>query len=399
MKSKRSRPWWGPFTIVLVAGLVACGGGGSTALLCQRCASDGDCQGAPCFQDVSGQRFCGGSCASCPSGYSCQPVASTSGDVIETCFPDSESCADSVQPGGDLGGGAPPDGPIPPAPGDLGGGIPVGGAIGPTGGTVDRIFFGFTGDTRPAQCGGAYPQATINSIYTQMKTRGVQFALDQGDHMFNCGSGTSAFVGAKQQIGDYVSAASLLGKTVFMTMGNHECTGEASTLCTLSSYGGNPNYTAFMDALAPVSAKPYYRVDVMTNSGLAVLLVVADDAWDAAQQTWLTAQLTDADQHAKYTFVSKHHPKGNTDHPEFKQIYDLVTSHKYTLFFTGHSHLYKREFGDPRTLVIGCGGAPLAGGNFFGFGTALQGADDRIYVQIYDQATGNVMDSFDVAPQ
>jgi len=283
-------------------------------------------------------------------------------------------------------------------PSDMGG-IPVGGPVGPTGGTVDRLYFGFTGDTRPAQCGGTYPKTIIDNIFTLMKGNGVQFALDQGDHMFNCGSGASATAAAKTQMGYYTSAAALLGKTVFMTMGNHECTGESSSLCTLSSYGGNANYTAFMDALAPVAAKPYYRFDVMTKTGLAVFLVVADDVWDSAEQSWLTTQLTDADAHAKYTFVTKHHPDGNTDHPEFQAIYDLVRQHKYTLFLTGHSHLFKRQSNDPRAMVIGCGGAPLAGGTFWGYGTALQGTDDRIYVTIHDQSTGNIVQSFDVAPQ
>src|SRR4029079_7088465 len=118
-----------------------------------------------------------------------------------------------------------------------------------------------------------------------------------------------------------------------------------------------------------------------------------------AQQTWLTQQLADADLHAKYTFVSKHHPDGNTDHPEFQQIYDLVTAHKYTLFFTGHTHEYRRQRRDSRALVIGCGGAPLANsGGFWGYGTALQGPDDRIYVTEYDQATRHVIDQFDVGP-
>jgi hypothetical protein len=326
----------------------------------------------------------------------------TSG-LAQTCFPDTEAC----MPGGGGGGGGGSDGgaggpdlagPAKPIP-DMGG-IPVGGAVGPTGGTVDRLFFGFTGDTRPDQCGGAYPQTIINNIFTGMKKDGVQFAVDQGDHMFNCGYGASAVQGARDQMQNYVSAATLLGKTVFMTMGNHECSGEASTLCnTISSYNNNPNYTAFMDTLAPISKLPYYRFDVQTKTGLAVFLVVADDVWDANEKSWLTTQLTDADAHAKYTFVSKHHPDGNTDHPEFQQIYDLVTSHKYTLFLTGHSHLFKREYNNQRAMVIGCGGAPLAGGTFFGYGTALQGTDDRIYVSIYDQSTGNVTDSFDVGPQ
>jgi hypothetical protein len=181
-----------------------------------------------------------------------------------------------------------------------------------------------------------------------------------------------------------------------MTMGNHECSGEATNLCPPQVYGANPNYTAYMDALRTVSDKPYYRFDVQTVSGKAVFLVVADDAWDDTQRAWLEQQLTDADAHAKYTFVSKHHPDGNTDHPEFQDIYDLVTAHKYTLFFTGHSHLYKRR---QRVLVVGVGGAPLFGGSFFGYGTVKQNADDSISVSMFDVMTGNVQDQFTVAPQ
>jgi hypothetical protein len=276
------------------------------------------------------------------------------------------------------------------------GGIPVGGPVGPTGGTVDRLYLGFTGDTRPDDCGTVYPTMIINDIFTKMKAQNVQFALDQGDHMFNCGSD---FAGARDQMNLYVAAANLLGKTVFMTMGNHECSYSATTLCSALPYGTNPNYTAFMDALKPISGKPWYRFDVTTNAGLAAFIVVADDAWNSDQQSWLTAQLADADAHAKYTFVSKHHPDGNLDHPEFQQIYNLVLQHKYSLFFTGHSHLYRRQSGDPRAIVMGIGGAPLAGSSYHGYGTVVQGTDDRLYVTIYDQATGNVQDKFDVAPQ
>ncbi len=375
---------------------LGCRSSGSPQLLCSTCTDDTECGGSPCFQDVSGSRFCGSSCTSCPDGYSCQPVSGTGGQVVETCFPASELCpilgADAAS-----GTGGPTGVDAGPLSGDLG--IPAGGSVGPKGGTVDRLFFGITGDTRPDVCGGTYPQTTINNIFIGMKQKGVQFAVDQGDHMFNCGSTSSAFTGAKQQMAKYTAATALLGAPVFMTMGNHECTGTSSALCTANSYGGNANYTAFMDALMPISMKPYYRIDVMTHSGLAVFVVIADDAWDTTQQQWLTTQLTDADAHAKYTFVSKHHPEGNMDHTEFPQIYNLVRQHKYTLFLTGHSHLFKRQPNDPRALVIGCGGAPLAGGSFWGYGTVLQGADDRIYVQIYDQATGNVMSAFDVAPQ
>ncbi len=373
--------------------LPACGSTRATNALCAFCDNDSQCGGNPCFADVSDQRFCGRSCDACPDGFSCATVMGTGG-LAQTCFPNTESCASTMVGGTDDGGtGAVNDGGTTP-------GIIVAGPVGASGGTVDRLLFGITGDTRPAECApSAYPQSIINNIFTGLKNQNVQFAVDQGDHMFNCGSGPAAVVGAQQQMANYVGAASLLGKTVFMTMGNHECSGEATTLCTLGSYGNNANYTAFMDALQPIASTPYYRFDVMTASGLAVFLVLADDVWDATEQGWLTQQLTDADARAKYTFVSKHHPDGNTDHPEFQQIYDLVTQHKYTLFLTGHSHEYRHSRKDVRTVVIGCGGAPLASGSFWGYGTVRQGTDDRIYVTVYDQATGNVQDSFDVAPQ
>jgi calcineurin-like phosphoesterase family protein len=380
---------------------IGCGNNAPGHLICAFCNDDSQCGGNPCFQDVSGQRFCGAPCDSCLPGFSCQPLAGTNGVVVKTCFPDNETCLGTPGPnqsGGDSADMAVDPGPPPDFAGSANpvGGIPVGGPVGPTGGTVDRLFFGFTGDTRPDNCGTAYPTMVINDIFTKMKANDVQFAVDQGDHIFNCGSD---FSGARDQMNLYVNAAALLGKTVFMTMGNHECTYSASQLCSANPYGTNPNYTAFMDALKTVSAKPYYRFDVKTNTGLAVFLVVADDAWSTEQQTWLTAQLTDADANAKYTFVSKHHPDRNTDHPEFQQIYDLVRAHKYTLFLTGHSHLYKRQSTDPRAIVMGIGGAPLAGTTYHGYGTALQGTDDRIYVNVYDSTTGNVRDKFDVAPQ
>jgi hypothetical protein len=373
-------------------GSLGCSSTGATNLLCTYCETDEQCRGNPCFQDVSGGRFCGKPCdTGCPSGYSCQTVVGTNPGTQRTCFPNSEAC---VPPGtGDMTGSS--------SSFDLAGAdliIPVGGQVGPSGGTVDRLYFGFTGDTRPAQCDGSYPQSVINGIFTGLKNQQAQFVIDQGDHMFNCLGGPT---GAAAQIADYLSAASIFGKTVFMTMGNHECTGESTSLCsTLGSDGTNTNYSAYMNAMRKLGFQvPYYRFDVMTASGLAVFLVVADDVWDSTEEAWLTQQLTDADAHAKYTFVSKHHPDGNTDHPEFQTIFNLVTSHKYTLFFTGHTHEYRRERSKPRVMVIGCGGAPLAGSSFFGYGTALQNADDSITVNVYDQATGNVMDSFSVSPQ
>src|SRR5579871_2059760 len=62
------------------------------------------------------------------------------------------------------------------------------GTVGPTGGTVSRLFFGVTGDTRPANCDDVanYPTQTITQIFSDMNTAGVQFALATGDHQYVC---------------------------------------------------------------------------------------------------------------------------------------------------------------------------------------------------------------------
>jgi hypothetical protein len=326
--------------------------------------------------------------------------------VVTTCFPDSESCAASSPGAADAGiptsdgavadGGKTPDGPVGCAP-------PSGGTVALSGGTVDRLYFGYSGDTRDSAASNGYSaglQMTINNIFTQMGKKGVEFALDGGDHME-----ASSASQAQANMASYESAAALLGKPVFMTMGNHECaTSFDAQDCGYSgALTSDYKLKAFMTSLKNMTGatSPYYRFDVMTGTGKAVFLVVADDAWDATQQTWLTQQLTDADSSAKYTFVTKHHPDGNTDQPQFQQIYDLVTSHKYTLFMTGHSHEYKHQYSDHRAVVMGLGGAPFDNPNqhWWGYLTVMQCPDDHIYVTAYDQATGNPQDTFNVPPQ
>jgi hypothetical protein len=390
----------------LALALIGCNGtiGGDASLLCQACASDSDCNGNPCSKDRSGRLFCGAPCDSCPTGYSCQTVTSSSGTSVPSCYPDSTLCAT-----------APPVGDMATKSGGKDGGsrgfdlanssvdcsVPKGGTVSLAGGTVDRLFFGYTGDTRPSATSTSYPsqlQSVINNIYTQMGTRGVEFALDGGDHME-----ASTSTEASTQMGNYITAIGKLGKPVFMTMGNHECSKSFTTDCGGGEVNTDTKGAAFMSALKSTigATEPYYRFDVNTNSGKAVFIVIADDAWDSTQSTWLDAQLTDADTNAKYTFVSKHHPDGNTDQAVFQTIYNTVTSHKYTLFMTGHSHEYKQQWTDSRAVVMGLGGAPFDNPKqmWWGYFTAMQCSDDNIYVTVYDESTGNIQDSWSVSPQ
>ncbi|HEX6838165.1 MAG TPA: metallophosphoesterase, partial [Polyangia bacterium] len=397
---------------ILVAAMVVVTGCGSptaaTNFLCRSCTTNADCGGNPCFTDGTGSQFCGAPCGACPDGFDCQALAGSDGVVVKTCFPVNTSCAATLGGpdmgaggtggGGGGGGGGGPMGDmafIPCTP-------PTGGNVTATGGTVDRLYFGYTGDTRDSSSSNGYSsglKTVINNIFTRMKANGVEFALDGGDHMEASSSGE-----AIANMADYASAAALLGKPVFMTMGNHEC--ETAFNTQDCGYAGAATsdfkMSAFMTQLKNMTGQtlPYYRVDVMTSTGKAVFLSVADDAWNQTQQDWLTAQLTDADTTAKYTFVSKHHPNGNSDQPAFQQIYNLVTSHKITLFLNGHSHLYKHYPSNPRAVVMGLGGAPFDGSQmWWGYLTVMQCPDDRINVQVFDQATGNVQDQFSVPPQ
>jgi hypothetical protein len=404
--------------LIFVCLLTGCGGsaGPTTEALCVACNTDNDCAGNPCYADKSGMHYCGAPCDSCPAGFACLNLPGSTGQVTPTCFPTNGLCSatpvnngrDMSMPGGggsDGGGGNHPDlaggGPPPTCT------TPKGGTVTGAGGTVDRLYFGYTGDTRDMSSGSGYSSglnSVIRGIYTSMGKLGVEFAMDGGDHMeaSNQSEATAC-------MSDYMSAAALLGKPVFMTYGNHECSQSynSGNSCGSNGWMTDPKSVPFMNALTQMTGatKPWYRYDIMTSSGKATFLVVADDAWGSSpggeEETWLTAQLTDADANSKYTFVSKHHPLGNSDQSYFATIYSLVMSHKYTLFLTGHSHEYKHQYSDHRSVVMGLGGAPFDNPNqmWNGYLTAMQCPDDHIYVTVYDSSTGSMMDSWNVPPQ
>lgn len=285
------------------------------------------------------------------------------------------------------------------ATGDLSlGEVPGPGTIGQSGGAVDRLWFAFHGDTRPPECDqtNLYPTEIIQSIFKREAEKQVQFAVDLGDHMYVC---NNSFDEAETQMGLYMSAAALLGRPTFMTMGNHECLNGA--ICMPGS--GDANSTVFLKALAPTSPLPYYSFDVTTRSGLATFVVVADNFWSDTQRQWLEATLAKADTDAKYTIITRHHPIDNSQLSN-RAIWQIIQSHKYSLFLAGHSHSYHHDMAldaSKRSLRCGCGGAPISTypGAFYGYGTVLQGPDDRLYVTIWDQATDAIQDAFSVAPQ
>ncbi len=277
--------------------------------------------------------------------------------------------------------------------GGAGGGSATAG-VGPSGGTVTLLRFALTGDTRPPQCGQTtqYPTAIIDAIADAATAQHAQFGLDLGDHMFVCNNDLQA---ATAQMNLYTGATGRFSGTWFMTMGNHECT---SGPCLLGSQ--NANYVAYMRALAPVASKPYYAFHVETSLGRVTFVIIADNAWDSAQQQWLESTLTDADAHATYTIVARHHPEGDTSVASNPTSMSIVRQHKFALFLTGHTHEYHHQTTDNgRDVVIGIGGAPLlSAGTFNGYAMVEQLPTGRLQVSVYNLAGNLLQDQWSVGP-
>jgi hypothetical protein len=317
--------------------------------------------------------------------------------------PGSPATRTGAAPTGD-GGAASPESPPPGTAGggaaDLGVVPPVGGggqksAVGPQGGSVTLLHMGLTGDTRPSACEdtAGYPTAVINAIADQFEMRGVDFVLDLGDHMYVCNDDLSV---ANTQMGLYMQATQHFSGTWFMTMGNHECW---KGPCLSGST--NANYVAFMKALKPVSpTTPYYSFDISTMKGLMTFVVIADNAWDATQSSWLDARLTTADAKATYTIIARHHPEGDTTIATNADSLAIIRAHKFSLFLTGHEHTYKHLTADQgRDLVFGAGGAPLlAGGAFHGYVILDQQATGNLTLTVYDVSTNTVQDTWTATP-
>jgi hypothetical protein len=272
--------------------------------------------------------------------------------------------------------------------------VPLGN-VGRDGGTVQRLFFALTGDTRPGGCDDTahYPSTAIEQIARSMKALHVQFALDLGDHMFVCNGSVEE---AKVQMGEYMSAIAQGPSTFWMTMGNHECGHLREWGVCLPGLGADANFDVYMSALhRPV---PWYSTDVQTSNGLARFIFIADDAWCVEQAEWLDKLLTDSDKNAKYTIIARHHPMQGPrsgHHP----VVQIILRHKYSLLLTAHDHTYKHDpdsFGG-RSVTVGVGGGPSASPP--GFATVLQNKDGTLSFVMRDIDGNPVGEPWTVPPQ
>lgn len=228
--------------------------------------------------------------------------------------------------------------------------------------------------------------------------------IGTGDYQFS-EAGSSGTGAAQVQI--YMTARQKYSGPFFPAMGNHECgvSGPYTTSDNNECGPGNPggvttNYNAFMnEMMTPISqTNPYYSINVNATDGswTAKFVVTAANAWDTAQQTWLTGVMAQA---TTYTFVVRHEPSDAT--PPLPvgvgAIDTILATSSYTMIIVGHNHShghYNDASGTHQEVIFGNGGAPITNGSDFGYGLFSQRCDGAIVVDAIDYMTGAADSSF-----
>jgi hypothetical protein len=372
-------------------------GGGA----CFACVIDTDCANGSVCAQLGGDSYCAASCTSqsdCAPSEQCMAVSTVTGDQAQVCVQTaSTTCGlnPSQQPV-DAGSAPPEEAGPPPQTYDAG----VTSTIGPSGGTESNLFFAIVGDTRPATEDDTahYPTAIISKIFSDLSSLKTvpPFVVSTGDYQFSNPYGNEAAA----QLALYLKAKGNYPGVQFPAMGNHECTGGTSSNCgTGNTNGITNNYSEFISQLlGPIQkTKPYYVVNVNApnNAWTAKFVFIAANAWDSTQASWLDSTLA---QSTTYTFVVRHEPASATTAPGVGPSETIMKKHPYTLAIVGHSHeYYHSKYSNPKEVVIGNGGAPLATNQNYGYGIVAQRSDGSLAVDMYDYQTNAAVTSFHFA--
>ncbi len=277
------------------------------------------------------------------------------------------------------------------------GGAPT--TLAPTGGKLEDLVFAVVGDTRPANPddNAGYPTEVITKIYQDLEALSPRpaFVVATGDYQYTSNNGNAAI-----QIGDYASAMKLFSGPIFPAMGNHECNGYTKSNCGQGNVDGlTTNLTEFeRQMLGPIGqSQPYYSIPFQAADGswTAKIVVVAANAWDDAQASWLDQALSPE---TSYTFVVRHEPSSATTAPGVGPSDAILAKHPYTLLLVGHSHEYDHPAAggsgsycncDYRELIVGNGGAPMSSynGSTYGFAIVTRASDGTLSVQQYDYSS------------
>jgi hypothetical protein len=261
------------------------------------------------------------------------------------------------------------------------------------------LSFAVVGDTRPQNEGdtSGYPTGIITDIYGDINGLQPQFVVATGDYAYcsssDCAAQTANYITAAKQY--KVPGTNTQGQ-VFLAMGNHECNGYTASNCASDNYldgvtGPTANFTNFFNMLSTfginsttqptlATGNPYYEVDVgssdPSNPWTAKFVIIAANAWDSGQSTWLTKVMK---KQTTYTFVVRHESweddgEASSNQPGDQGASDqIIDKSAYTLLLVGHTHEYRQSSSGSGQveLIVGNGGAETSGPAGFVFCTQL----------------------------
>ncbi len=259
--------------------------------------------------------------------------------------------------------------------------------------------FAIVGDTRPANEDDVahYPTAVITTIWddVQALSPAADFAISTGDYQFSnpYAHGTSSTVSRQYDL--YLGARAHFTRAVYAALGNHECTGATASNCGAGLRDGiTPNFAVFMTRMVnPLGfAKPYYTVTFQAadNSWTAKIVLIAANAWDATQATWLGEALALP---TTYTFVVRHEDRSATTAPGVTPSEAIIAMHPLTLKIVGHTHTYRHYQGE-KEVVCGNGGAPLTSGMNYGYAVVERLATGDLQFTEHDYQSNAVVEQF-----
>ncbi|MGC2029848.1 MAG: hypothetical protein WA642_07500 [Steroidobacteraceae bacterium] len=256
--------------------------------------------------------------------------------------------------------------------------------------TLGNTFrFAIVGATRPAKEDDIanYPMAIINTIWNDIETSSPHpdFAISAGTYAF---SSDGAKATESQQLSMYLAARGRFTGQFYPAMGNHECTGQLTSNCGPGNPDGTTSiYTAFMSLmLYPLRITlPYYEINLVAQDGswTAKIVVMAANAWNSAQATWLDQTLA---QPTTYTFVVRTESAFESIAPGFTPSEAIINRHPFTLEINGQPYTYA-YYPTQREVIVGNGGAPLSAPVDYGFAILERLASGVLQFSEYDYQT------------
>jgi hypothetical protein len=192
-----------------------------------------------------------------------------------------------------------------------------------------------------------------------------------------------------------MGARAAFSGTLYPAMGNHECNSLTNSNCASSP---TANMTAFVNTmLTPIGqTEPYYTetFSAKDNSWTAKLVVIACNAWDSTQATWLDGELAKS---TTYTFVVRHEGSDAVSGAPCPDSDTAINAHPLTLRISGHSHLYQHNAAT-KEIIVGISGAPLTSGTNYGYAMIERNADGTLTINVYDYMSHATIDSFTIPP-